>query len=50
MDWLENNSTAEKEDYESKEKDLQQVCSPIMAKVHGQQQCSDNGPTVEEVD
>ena len=50
MDWLENNSTAEKEDYERKEKDLQQVCSPIMAKVHGQQQCSDNGPTVEEVD
>jgi len=50
MDWLENNSAAEKEDYERKEKDLQQVCSPFMAKVHGQQQCSDNGPTVEEVD
>ena len=50
MDWLENNSAAEKEDYERKEKDVQQVCSPIMAKVHGQQQCSDNGPTVEEVD
>ena len=55
IDWLENNSTAEKEDYERKEEDLKQVCSPIMAKLHGQQhfqqqQSSDSGPTVEEVD
>ncbi|KAK2563905.1 Heat shock protein 70 A1 [Acropora cervicornis] len=39
MEWLENNSTAEKEDYERKEKDLKEVCSPIMSKVHGQQNC-----------
>ena len=37
MEWLENNSTAEKEDYERKEKDLKEVCSPIMSKEHGQQ-------------
>ena len=55
MAWLERNFLhADKEKYEEKQKDL--VCSPIMAKVHGQQQrqqshpysCSD-GPTVEEV-
>ena len=55
MAWLDRNSMADKEEYEEKQKDLQQVCSPIMAKLHGQQQpqhgysCSD-GPTVEEVD
>lgn len=55
MAWLDRNSMADKEEYEEKQKDLQQVCSPIMATLHGQQQpqhgysCSD-GPTVEEVD
>ena len=51
--WLERNSLADKEEYEEKEKDLQRVCSPIMAKLHGQPQQPDNfsnGPTVEEVD
>ena len=52
--WLDRNSQADKEEYEEKEKDLQRVCSPIMAKLHGQQQQqtngSCNGPTVEEVD
>ena len=57
--WLDGNSLqADKEEYEEKEKDLQRVCSPIMAKLHGQQseqqphgsRSSSNGPTVEEVD
>ena len=51
--WLDRNSLADKEEYEEKEKDLQRVCSPIMAKLHGQPQQPDNfsnGPTVEEVD
>ena len=51
--WLDRNSQADKEEYEEKEKDLQRVCSPIMAKLHGQQQQTNgscNGPTVEEVD
>ena len=55
MAWLDRNSMADKEEYEEKQKDLQQVCSPIMAKLHGQQQpqqgyTSSDGPTVEEVD
>ncbi|PFX15836.1 Heat shock protein 70 A2 [Stylophora pistillata] len=53
IDWLDRNLQAGKEEYEEKEKDLQGVCSPIMAKLHGQQQStkgSCNGPTVEEVD
>ena len=50
--WLDRNSQTDKEEYEEKEKDLQRVCSPIMAKLHGQQQTNGpcNGPTVEEVD
>ena len=57
MAWLERNSLqVDKEEYEEKQRDLQQVCSPIMAKLHGQQQAqqcngsSQSGPTVEEVD
>lgn len=55
MAWLERNSLqVDKEEYEEKQRDLQQVCSPIMAKLHGQQQphsySSSDGPTVEEVD
>ena len=55
MAWLDRNSMADKEEYEEKQKDLQQVCSPIMAKLHGQQQpqqgySSSDEPTVEEVD
>lgn len=55
MAWLDRNSMADKEEYEEKQKDLQLVCSPIMAKLHGQQQpqqgySSSDGPTVEEVD
>lgn len=50
--WLERNTIAAKEEYEEKQRDLQQVCSPIMAKLHGQQSSEnvENGPTVEEVD
>ena len=55
MAWLERNSLqADKEEYEEKQRDLQQVCSPIMAKLHGRQQShsysSSDGPTVEDVD
>ena len=38
MAWLERNSLqADKEEYEEKQKDLQRVRSPIMAKLQGQQ-------------
>ena len=55
MAWLERNSLqADKEEYEEKQRDLQRVCSPIMAKLHGQQPPhsyrSSDGPTVEEAD
>ncbi|XP_049866370.1 heat shock protein 68-like [Pectinophora gossypiella] len=62
--WLDNNTLAEKEEYEHKLKDVQRVCMPMMSKMHGggagagqnmggyQQQAYNNnsGPTVEEVD
>ncbi|XP_055374044.1 major heat shock 70 kDa protein Ba isoform X7 [Condylostylus longicornis] len=46
--WLDNNTLAEKEEYEDKMKELSKVCSPIMTKLH--QGSSRSGPTVEEVD
>lgn len=53
--WLDNNTLAEKDEFQQKLKDLQQVCSPVMSKIHatGSQQYSQpnrSGPTVEEVD
>lgn len=65
MSWLDSNTLAEKEEFEDHLKDLQRVCGPIMAKMHGsgQQQPGQGqanggggpgnghkGPTVEEVD
>ena len=57
LNWLDKNSLADKEEYNHKLQEIQRVCSPIMAKLHGG---SDNGagspgnhrggPTVEEVD
>ena len=35
--WLQRNQEAEKEEYEEKQRDLQQVCSPVMSKVQGQE-------------
>ncbi|KAL4712540.1 hypothetical protein ACJJTC_007556 [Scirpophaga incertulas] len=56
--WLDNNTLAEKEEYEHKLKDLQRVCSPVMSKMHGAgagagaqpHHGRPDGPTVEEVD
>lgn len=58
MSWLDANNLAEKDEFEHKLKELQQVCGPIMAKMHGAggaEQSSrpsgpQRGPTVEEVD
>lgn len=56
--WLDSNTLAEKEEFEDRLKEVQRVCGPVMAKLHGgagpkgtagaHQQHS--GPTVEEVD
>ena len=54
--WLDQNTLAEKEEFDDQLQQLQKVCSPVMAKIHGAGQTggapsSDGrGPTVEEVD
>ncbi|XP_046552332.1 LOW QUALITY PROTEIN: heat shock protein 70 B2-like [Haliotis rubra] len=53
--WLDNNSLAEKEEFEQQYKQLEKLCSPVMSKLHsqgsGQQQGgSSKGPSVEEMD
>ncbi|XP_041983965.1 major heat shock 70 kDa protein Ab-like [Aricia agestis] len=57
LKWLDNNTLAEKEEYEHKLKELSRVCSPIMSKLHGAGGAGaapggqpGAGPTVEEVD
>jgi len=51
IDWLDRNSLAEKEEYQEKGQDIQRVCSPIMSKLHGQQQqTGSHGAKVEEID
>jgi L1 cell adhesion molecule like protein len=34
MEWLDNNTTAEKDEYEAKQKEIQDECMPIMTKLH----------------
>ncbi len=60
--WLDNNSIAEKEEFDFQQQELQKTCSPIIAKIHGavnagqtagcrpQQGEGCTGPTVEEMD
>ena len=56
ISWLDNNSLAEKEEFEEQLKELHGVCSPVMAKIHGAAQNNTEstgntkGPTVEEMD
>lgn len=61
MSWLDNNTLAEKEEFEDHLKDCQRVCGPVMTKMHGagggdsgakssQGSGGRGGPTVEEVD
>ena len=59
MKWLDNNTLAEKEEYDHQLQALHKVCSPMMSKLHGSQPNSSHsepsghaqqGPTVEEMD
>ncbi|XP_062612957.1 heat shock protein 70 B2-like [Saccostrea cucullata] len=56
LSWLDSNALAETDEFEFKLKEVQKVCSPIMAKLHGGGQSQsggasqDGGPTVEEMD
>ena len=49
LQWLDNNSLAEKDELVHKLQELQRFCSPIMTKLHQQQPTGGRGPTVEEV-
>lgn len=44
LEWLDDNQTAEKEDYEEKLKEVEAVCNPIVAAVY---QRSGGGPSSE---
>lgn len=55
--WLDNNLLAEKEEFEDKYRHLNNICTPIMSKLHGGagsgscgEQGKGSGPTIEEVD
>jgi len=50
LKWLDSNQLAEKEEFEDKQKEVEQVWRPLASKVYGQATPSDKGPTVEEVD
>lgn len=56
ISWIDRNTLAEKEEYDDKMKDMQQVCTPIMTKLHqGSGQAPPNqagaaGPKIDEVD
>ncbi|KAH9515506.1 hypothetical protein Btru_011190 [Bulinus truncatus] len=45
LKWLDNNSLAEKEEYEDKLKELQKTSSSVMAKLHSQGQGQQGGPS-----
>uniref|UniRef100_A0A2C9JK13 Heat shock protein 70 n=1 Tax=Biomphalaria glabrata TaxID=6526 RepID=A0A2C9JK13_BIOGL len=55
LKWIDNNSLADKEEFEDKLKEIQKVSSSVMAKLHSQggptsSNGHQGGPTVEEVD
>nr|AGH32327.1 heat shock protein 70 [Cellana toreuma] len=59
VSWLDANALADKDEYDYKMTELQKVCSPIMAKLHGGNPAgagaqsagsAGSGPTVEEMD
>ncbi|CAF1558799.1 unnamed protein product, partial [Adineta steineri] len=59
LKWMDSNQLAEKDEYEHKLKEVEKICSPIMTKLHGENNTSNGqsapnaggkGPTIEEVD
>jgi len=57
LEWLDANQSAETEEFESKQKDLTDVCTPIMVKMYAEEKKGETepepastGPTIEEVD
>lgn len=49
IQWLENNQTAEVDEFEHKRNELEEVCNPIIARVHNAD-APVQGPVVDEVD
>jgi heat shock protein 5 len=49
LDWLDENQSAEKEDYDEQLKQLEEVCNPIVAKAY-QSAETDDSETVDEHD
>ena len=52
LQWLDSNQLAEKEEFEDKQKEVEQLWRPLISKIYGggSVPSSDSGPTVEEVD
>jgi len=59
ISWLDQNQTAEVDEYKHKQKEIEGICNPIVSKLYQQGQAPENGmpsgqtnsgPTVEEVD
>ena len=59
LEWLDANQSAETEEFEAKQKELTDVCTPIIAKMYANEKkdeggepepASASGPTIEEVD
>lgn len=50
LKWLDNNSLADKEEYDHKYQELQRVCAPVMSKLHRGANGKSSQPNVSEVD
>jgi len=59
LEWLDANQSAEAEEFEAKQKELTDVCTPIIVKMYAEEKkeeggepepASTSGPTIEEVD
>ena len=53
--WIENNSSAEKDEFNNEKKKIEGICDPIMAKIHlpggaDTEQMPPKNPPVEDVD
>ncbi len=59
LEWLDSNQSAETEEFEAKQKEVSDVCTPIMVKMYAEEKKAEGGgepepassePTIEEVD
>ncbi|KAL1138940.1 hypothetical protein AAG570_009003 [Ranatra chinensis] len=50
LKWMDNNTLADKEEYEHKLRELQKECTSYMTRLHARAGSSGQGPTIEEVD